>query len=41
MNSKPIFTTPPSTQLLPKEYAVIRPYMLGWRGRGSDLFTHQ
>lgn len=29
MNSKPIFTTPPSTQLLPKEYAVIRAYMLG------------
>ena len=29
MNSKIIFTPPPSTQLLPKEYAVIRAYMLG------------
>ena len=29
MNSKTIFTTPHSTQLLPKEYAVIRAYMLG------------
>ena len=29
MNSKTIFTTTPSTQLLPKEYAVIRAYMLG------------